>query len=57
MSEQPTLIPHKDAQGQDLDFWTFIDFAVSRMERDNPSKDAENNRQVKGLRRAPDTMF
>ena len=57
MSEQPTLIPHKDAQGQDLDFWTFIDFAVSRMERDIPSIDAETMRLVMGLRRATDTMF
>lgn len=57
MSEQPTLTQHKDAQGQDLDFWTFIDFAVSRMQRDIPSIDAETMRLVMGLRRATDTMF
>lgn len=57
MTEQPSLTQHKDAQGQDLDFWSFIDFAVSRISRDIPTIDAETMRLVMGLRRATDTMF
>lgn len=56
MSEKP-IVPHRDPAGKDLDFWSFIDFAVGNISRDIADIDGETMRLVMGLRRATETMF
>lgn len=56
VTEKP-IVQHRDTAGKELDFWSFIDFAVKNISRDIPGIDGETMRLVMGLRRATETMF